>query len=341
MTAGRSSAASRGHCSDMATHAPAVSVDSLVRRYGPRSVVDGLSFEVRRGEVFALLGPNGAGKTTTVEILEGYRPPSGGTVRVLGLDPIRDAERLKPRIGVMLQDGGVAPSMRPLEALDLFASFYVDPIQPGKLLARVGLEDAVRTRFRALSGGQKQRLSLALALVGRPELVFLDEPTAGMDPQARRATWEIVRSLKDDGVTILLTTHFMEEAEELADRVAIMDRGRLVALDAPSALRKAGGPPAELRFQAVAGLPVGELMVRLGVASVAETRAGEYLVRGMIGPGTVAGLTAWLAERGELIAELRVGRQSLEDVFLRLIADGSVPPADAADIAPLEAQTHG
>src|SRR5688572_30534071 len=254
--AGRPSAASHGHCSPMLPGGPAITVEHLVRRYGARSVVDGLTFEVQRGEVFAVLGPNGAGKTTTVEILEGYRAPSDGRVRVLGLDPIRDAGRLKPRIGVMLQDGGVAPSMRPLEALELFASFYASPTEPRALLSLVGLDDVVGTRYRALSGGQKQRLSLALALVGRPELVFLDEPTAGMDPQARRSTWEIVRTLKRAGVTVMLTTHFMEEAEHLADRVAIVDGGRLVALDAPAALGQAGGPPHELRFRAPAGLPL-------------------------------------------------------------------------------------
>jgi ABC-2 type transport system ATP-binding protein len=316
----------------MSEDVPAVFVERLVRRYGDRPVVDGLSFEVRPGEVFALLGPNGAGKTTTVEILEGYRAPSDGTVRVLGLDPTRDAKTLRTRIGVMLQDGGVAPAMRPLEALQLFASFYADPLDPRSLLARVGLDDAVKTRYRALSGGQKQRLSLALALVGRPRLVFLDEPTAGMDPQARRATWEIVRSLRADGVTVMLTTHFMEEAEELADRVAIVDRGRLVALDAPSALRQAGGAPDELRFRATPGLPVQDLAARLRAESAAEVRAGEYLVRGAVDPDTVARVAVWLAERGALLAELRVGRQSLEDVFLRLTADGSYAetPANGA-----------
>jgi ABC-2 type transport system ATP-binding protein len=311
---------------------PAITVEHLVRRYGDRVVVDGLSFDVQRGEAFAILGPNGAGKTTTVEILEGYRSPSSGDVRVLGLDPIRDAVRLKPRIGVMLQDGGVAPSMRPLEALELFASFYAAPAAPGELLALVGLADAARTRYRALSGGQKQRLSLALALVGRPELLFLDEPTAGMDPQARRATWEIVHRLKAAGVTVLLTTHFMEEAEQLADRVAIVDRGKLVALDAPGALGRAGGPPDELRFRAEPGLPIDEIVTRLGLVGGSEGRAGEYVVAGAIEPATVAALTVWLAERDLLLAELRVGRQSLEDVFLRLTADstnGSSAPAAA------------
>jgi len=321
MAAGRPSAASHGHCSQMVSDAPAITVDRLVRRYGDRAVVDGLTFEVRRGEVFALLGPNGAGKTTTVEILEGYRAPSDGRVRVLGLDPIDDAPRLKPRIGVMLQEGGVAPSMRPLEALELFASLYARPTEPRSLLALVGLDDAAGTRYRSLSGGQKQRLSLALALVGRPELVFLDEPTAGMDPQARRSTWEILRSLKRDGVTVLLTTHFMEEAEQLADRVAIVDGGRLVALDAPAALGRAGGPPDKLRFRAPPGLPVTELAGRLGPSRAREDRPGEYLIEGAVDPVTVAVVASWLAERGALLSELRVGRQSLEEVFLHLTSD--------------------
>jgi ABC-2 type transport system ATP-binding protein len=315
--------------------APAISVERLVRRYGDRAVVDGLTFEVGRGEVLALLGPNGAGKTTTIEILEGYRAPSSGAVRVLGLDPIRDAARLKPRIGVMLQEGGVAPAMRPLEAVELFASFYAAPADPRGLLRLVGLEDAAKTRVRALSGGQKQRLSLALALVGRPELVFLDEPTAGMDPQARRATWSLIQELRRDGVTVLLTTHVMEEAEQLADRVAIVDGGRLVALDAPTALGQAAGPPRELRFRARPGLPLGALVGRLELTSATsavsarEARAGEYVVEGPIGPATVAALAAWLAERDVLLAELRVGRQSLEDVFLRLISDGGAESSGA------------
>ncbi len=215
---------------------PAIVVQGLTKRYDGRPAVDDLSFQVGRGELFALLGPNGAGKTTTVEILEGYRTPDDGRVRVLGLEPAREGAKLKPRMGLMLQDGGVYPAIRPLEALRLFASFYANPADPVELLGMVGLEDAARTRYRQLSGGQKQRLSLALALIGRPELVFLDEPTASMDPQARRATWEIVRRLQAEAVTVLLTTHFMEEAERLADRVAILHRGRLVALDSPAAL---------------------------------------------------------------------------------------------------------
>jgi ABC-2 type transport system ATP-binding protein len=324
----------------MPANEPAIRVQSLVRRYGERAVVDGLSFEVQRGEVFALLGPNGAGKTTTVEILEGYRQPTSGSVRVLGLDPIGEASALKPRIGVMLQDGGVAPQMRPLEALELFASFYARPAEPRMLLRLVGLEDATGTRFRALSGGQKQRLSLALALVGRPELVFLDEPTAGMDPRARHATWAIVRQLKADGVTVLLTTHFMEEAEQLADRVAIVDRGRLVALDTPAAIGGAGGPPTELRFRARPGLPIGELGARLGLAA-REARPGEYTIDGKIGPDTVAAVSVWLAEREVLLADLRVGRQTLEEVFLHLTDDGAADGTDVLAPMPGDGARHG
>ena len=340
MAAGRPPAHSRLDCNEMPANEPAIQVQGLVRRYGDRAVVDGLSFEVRPGEVFALLGPNGAGKTTTVEILEGYRHPTSGTVHVLGLDPLADAAALKPRIGVMLQDGGVAPQMRPLEALDLFASFYARPADSRALLHLVDLDDAVRTRFRALSGGQKQRLSLALALIGRPELVFLDEPTAGMDPRARHATWGIIRQLKDDGVTVLLTTHFMDEAEQLADRVAIVDAGRLVALDAPAAIGGASGPPAEVRFRAMTGLPIGGFAASCRLAG-REVRPGEYVLDGEIGPGTVAALAVWLAERDVLLADLRVGRQSLEDVFLHLTDNEAQAPSSSVEASPGDGVARG
>jgi ABC-2 type transport system ATP-binding protein len=190
-----------------------VDVRDLVKTYAGRPVVDHLSFSVPPGEVFALLGPNGAGKTTTVEILEGYRKPDGGYVRVLGLDPSHQGAELKPKIGLMLQQGGLFPQITAIEALRLFASFYRDAEDPDALLDLLKLREVGRTRFRQLSGGEKQRLSLGLALVGKPRLVFLDEPTAAMDPQARRATWSIIRSLRGRGTTVLLTTHFMEEAE--------------------------------------------------------------------------------------------------------------------------------
>src|SRR5579859_8153189 len=224
----------------------AVVVRDLFKAYHGRAVVDGLSFSVAPAEVFALLGPNGAGKTTTVEILEGYRRPDAGEVRVLGLDPSRQGAALKPRIGLMLQQGGLFPQITTREALHLFAAFYPDAEDPDSLLDQLQLGEVAGTRFRQLSGGQKQRLSLGLALVGRPHLVFLDEPTAAMDPQGRRDTWNVIRALRDKGTTVLLTTHFMDEAEQLAGRVAIVDRGRLVALDSPAALRHAVAN--EIRF---------------------------------------------------------------------------------------------
>src|SRR5437764_10068070 len=207
----------------------AIVVDNFSKSYGSHRVVDQLHFTVYRGEVFALLGPNGAGKTTTVETLEGYRRPDEGSVRVLGLDPIRQAQALKPQIGVILQQDGLYPGLTAREVLRLFAGYFQYPQNIDGLLERVGLTSAARTRCRRLSGGQKRRLALAVALVGNPALLFLDEPTAGMDPQARLATWEIIRNLQQQGTTVLLTTHLMDEAERLADRVAIIDHGRLLA----------------------------------------------------------------------------------------------------------------
>jgi ABC-2 type transport system ATP-binding protein len=301
---------------------PAIEVAELEKHYGTNHAVDRLSLTVETGEVFGLLGPNGAGKTTTVEILEGYRRPDGGTVRVLGLDPFADGARLRPRIGVMLQEGGLAPGIRPIEALRLFAAFYPDPDDPERLLNLVGLDDASRTVVRRLSGGQQQRLSLALALVGRPSLVFLDEPTAGMDPHARATTWRLVRELRDRGVTIVLTTHAMDEAEQLCDHIAIVDHGRVVACGTPAELTTAGGD--ELRFSAAPALPVGELATALHVdpAGVTESRPGEYRVRGGATPALVADLAVWLRDRDVRLGELQAGRRSLEEVFLRLTGEG-------------------
>jgi ABC-2 type transport system ATP-binding protein len=301
---------------------PAVEANGLVKRYGAVPAVEGVSFSVDEGEVFALLGPNGAGKTTTVEILEGYRRADAGSVRVLGLDPARDAQRLRPRIGVMLQEGGVYPGIRSLEALRLFAAYYDDREDPERLLADAGLREAARTPYRRLSGGQKQRLALALALVGKPEVAFLDEPTSGMDPRARAATWELIRALKARRVTVFVTTHYLEEAERLADRVAIIDRGRLVALGTPAELTRAGPPRSEMRFGASGGIDVAALSAALGVG-VREERPGEYAVGAPGTPELVARLTAWLADCGITIADLRVGRATLEDVFLKLTEGAS------------------
>jgi ABC-2 type transport system ATP-binding protein len=295
----------------------ALDVSGLVVRHpGGVVAVDGLSFSAGAGEVLALLGPNGAGKTTTVETLEGYTSPTAGTVRVLGLDPVADHARLTPRIGVMLQKGGVYPGIRPVEVLRLFAAFFDAPEDPAMLLDRLGLTAVARTPWRRLSGGEQQRLSLALALVGRPEVAFLDEPTAGVDVAGRRVIREVIAELRARGCCVLLATHELDEAERVADRVVIVDRGRLLAEGTPAELMSSS-QRTTVEFGAPAGIDVAALSAVLGVP-VVEVRAGEYSVAGEPAPATVAKLTAWLAERDLALGDLRAGRQSLEDVFLRL-----------------------
>jgi ABC-2 type transport system ATP-binding protein len=269
--------------------------------------------------VLALLGPNGAGKTTTIEICEGLRQADAGHVRVLGLDPARDSARLRPRVGVMLQDGvGGYTGATAIEMLQLFAAYAVHPHDPRELLNSLGLSDVATTPVKRLSGGQQQRLSLALALVARPELVFLDEPTAGMDPQARRVTWELVRRLRSDGVSVVLTTHFLDEAEQLADRVIVIDDGRVVAAGSPAELTR-GGAQGQIRFQAAPGLPLDLLLTDLPEGTRAEEpEPGHYLISGDVTPQLLATLTAWCARRGVLAENLSVERRSLEDVFLEV-----------------------
>ena len=233
---------------------PAVEVSGLVKRYGSTVAVNGLDLRMDRGSVLALLGPNGAGKTTTVELCEGFRRPDGGTVSVLGLDPVRDGAALRARIGVMPQGGGAYPGVRTEEMLRLVAACAANPLDPAWLLDVLGLNGVRRMPYKRLSGGQQQRLSLACALVGRPELVFLDEPTAGLDPQARRLVWELVQALRADGVGVLLTTHLMDEAETLADQVVIVDHGRVVASGTPRELTSSGPAEQQLRFRARPGL---------------------------------------------------------------------------------------
>jgi ABC-2 type transport system ATP-binding protein len=297
----------------------AVEVRDLVKAYAGKRAVDGLSLLVPPGSVLALLGPNGAGKTTAIEICEGFRRPDGGSVRVLGLDPIADAAALRPRVGVMLQGGvGGYTSARAIELLRLFASYATHPHDPTALLESVGLTDVAQTLVKRLSGGQQQRLSLALALVGRPELVFLDEPTAGMDPQARRGTWEFIRRLRADGVSVVLTTHFLDEAEQLADTVVVIDAGRVVAAGTPAELTRSGAE-GQIRFRATPGLLLASLVAALPAGSEAtEPEPGRYLVSGEVSPQLLAMLTAWCAGQGVLADDLTVGRRSLEDVFLEL-----------------------
>ncbi|HWZ17182.1 MAG TPA: ABC transporter ATP-binding protein [Ktedonobacteraceae bacterium] len=295
----------------------AIVVQNFTKSYGSNRVVDDLHFTVQRGEIFALLGPNGAGKTTTIETLEGYRKPDTGRVRVLGLDPIRESKALKPQIGVMLQQDGLYTGLTAREVLRLFAGYYRLPQNIDSLLERVGLSAAHKTRYRRLSGGQKRRLALAVALVGNPIMVFLDEPTSGMDPQARLATWDIIRKLKQNGATILLTTHFMDEAERLADRVAIIDHGHLVALDTPSGLTGAQNTTV-VRFVAPSGLDCTQLSTLQSARSAEEIRPGSYLIETDEAAQLIAELTAWLRDKHITLSELRVGHGSLEDLFLRL-----------------------
>ncbi len=298
---------------------PAVEISGLVKRYGPATAVDGLSLTAGRGEVTAILGPNGAGKTTTIEVCEGYRNADAGTVLVLGLDPARDAARLKPRVGVMLQSGGFPPAVPAAECLKTLSRFHVKPHDTAWLLDIVGLTAHAKTAYKRLSGGQQQRLSLAAAVIGRPELVFLDEPTAGMDPQARHATWDLISALRGDGVGVILTTHFMDEAERLADHVVIIDHGRVVADGAPAQLTGTAG---QLRFRAEPGLDTDSLLTALPPGGAAkESPAGHYLIEvpgGTVQPALLAAVTAWCADRAVLPSSLQIESRTLEDVFLEL-----------------------
>lgn len=290
-------------------------LDDLRLSYGDTQALDGLSFEVPAGAITALLGPNGAGKTSTVEICEGYRRPDSGTVRVWGLDPHRDGDALRARIGVMLQDGGIYASARPVPMLRHLASFYAEPLDVDDLVSRLGL-DTVTATYRRMSGGEKQRLALACAVVGRPDLVFLDEPSAGMDPQTRLAAWDLVEQLRRDGVTVVLTTHLMDEAERLADHVVIVDHGRLVASGTPAELT---GSADVLAFTAEPGLPLDALQARLPEgAHAVEVSPGAYRVEGAVGPAVLSAVGDWCVAREVVPRGMTTGRRSLEDVFLDL-----------------------
>ena len=306
-----------------------IEVRDLVVRYGSVTAVAGVSFSAEAGEVLALLGPNGAGKTSTIETLEGYRRPTKGSVRVLGLDPIADHDRMMLDVGVMLQAGGVYPGIRPLEMLRLLAAFYPDPDQPEALLDRVGLSHRRTTTWRKLSGGEQQRLSLAMALVGKPSVAFLDEPTAGIDVSGRQLIRQVIDELRAGGVCVVVTTHDLEEAEKIADRVVIVDRGHVVAAGTPAELMKSGGSQ-EIRFGAPPGLDTAALGKAM-MGAVEEVTPGEYVVQLEATPTNVATLTAWLADRDLPLADLRAGRQRLEDVFLRLTSITGEMPAIRID----------
>jgi ABC-2 type transport system ATP-binding protein len=316
---------------------PMVVVDGLVKRYGARTVLDGVSLTIRGGELVALLGPNGAGKTTTVEIVEGYRRADGGTARVLGSDPASGGPALHARVGLMLQDGGIDPRARPRETLRQYGRFHADPRDADELLELVGLTAVAATRYRRLSGGERQRLGLALALVGRPEVVVLDEPTAGMDPEARATTRSIVAGLRDDGAAVLLTSHDLTDVERLADRIVVLDGGRIVASGSPAEL-SAGATP-RLRFRLDRSLSAAEgdslarasADVRPGARVVPDGDGARYRLEGVPPDAAlVAAIAAWCATADRLIVELRTSGGSLEDVYLELVGAGR-PGGPGAD----------
>jgi ABC-2 type transport system ATP-binding protein len=301
----------------------AIEVEGLTVIYGEVIAVHDLSFVAEAGEVTCVLGPNGAGKTSTIESLEGLRRPAHGHLSVVGLDPIADHRSLVERIGVMLQEGGIHPGVRTLEVLRHAAALYSEPLGPTDLLERLGLGGLERRTYRQLSGGEQRRLALALALVGRPRVAFLDEPTSGVDPAGRQVIRQVIADLRSEGVTVLLTTHDLDEAERVADRIVIIDRSRLVAEGPLEEIMRGPGAGESVRFAAAPGIDAEALAQRLGGVTVAETGPGEYEVAAAPTPATVAAITAWLAERDLPLGDLRAGRQRLEDVFLRLTSGGA------------------
>ncbi len=304
------------HESALAT-APQVVVREVRKRYGETRAVDGVSFEVHQGEVFGLLGPNGAGKTTTVEIIEGLRARDGGEVSVCGFDPATQADEVKQRLGVTLQATALPDKIQVREALALFASFYRQSKGADELLTLVALEEKAASRFDQLSGGQQQRLAVALALVNDPAVVILDEPTTGLDPQARRELHGVIEGLRARGKTVILTTHYIEEAERLCDRVAIIDHGKIIALDTPQQLIARSSGQSRIEFRAAAALGLGQLRQLSFVESVAESN-GTYTLRSAAVARTLSELIKWLEAEGHELLDLHVTRPTLEDVFIEL-----------------------
>ncbi|HET8613917.1 MAG TPA: ABC transporter ATP-binding protein [Actinomycetales bacterium] len=297
----------------------AVVVQGLVKSYGGRRVVDSLDLAARRGAVTAVLGPNGAGKTTTVECCEGLRRPDSGIVRVLGADPALAGPEHRARVGVMLQGGGLPAAAHALELVRHVARLHAAPLDPDALAERLGVSTFARTVVRRLSGGQRQRVALACALVGRPEVLFLDEPSAGLDPQARLGVWDLVQQARREGAAIVLTTHLIEEAERLADLVVVVDSGRVVAHGSPSELTGVRDEAESLRFGADPRLDLTTLRTALpDDVRIDEPVPGQYVVTGTVDPGVIATVTSWCAAQHVMPEGLTVGRRSLEDVFLDL-----------------------
>ncbi|MEV7087956.1 ABC transporter ATP-binding protein [Streptomyces sp. NPDC093085] len=292
-----------------------IEVNGLRKAYGGRAVVDGVSFTVAEGEIFGILGPNGAGKTTTVECVEGLRVPDAGTVRVAGLDPVADHDRVTRILGAQLQESELQPKLTVREALELYAAFYPEPADWRPLAERLGLGERLDTRFAKLSGGQKQRLFIALALVGRPRVVVLDELTTGLDPRARRDTWSLIEEVRDSGVTVLLVTHFMEEAQRLCDRIAVIDGGRVAALDTPAGLIGRSAAATVISF--TPSEPLGEAeLAGLPLAASVDIRDGRVVINGT--DETVDAVIALLARRRITARQLRVADATLDDAFLDL-----------------------
>lgn len=294
---------------------PVIEVEHLHKSYGDTVAVDDVSFTVERGEIFGILGPNGAGKTTTVECVEGLRKHDGGTIRVLGLDPHADRTELRQRVGVQLQQSELPDKLKVREAIELYASFYKNPADGTRLLNELGLADKANSAYGKLSGGQKQRLSIALALIGSPEIAVLDELTTGLDPQARRDTWDLIEQIRDRGVTIVLVTHFMEEAERLCDRIAVIDSGRVVALDTPAGLVSRVSTEQTIRFRP--STPLDERLLEDLPEVTSVVRTGKSIV--VTGTGNVlAAVTSLLARQQVIANDLRVEQASLDDAFVTL-----------------------
>jgi ABC-2 type transport system ATP-binding protein len=304
----------------------AIEVEGLTKRYGRHAAVDGISFQVEPGEVFALLGPNGSGKTTTVEVLEGFRSRDAGEVRVLGVDPAERAggRRLRERLGVVLQEPAIEPFLTVAEVLARSAAYFPKPRPVDEVISLIGLEDKAHDRVKNLSGGQQRRLDLGLGIVGDPELLFLDEPTTGFDPSARRGAWDVIRNLVRHGTTVVLTTHYMDEAEALADRLAIISAGRIVAEGTADSIGGRAGSTATIRFRLPPPLTASDLPPGLPTAEM--DRAGALSLSTDDEVAVLHRLTGWALERGVALEGLSVYRLTLEDLYLKLTGSDPSPP---------------